>query len=146
MNKTPYILELMLYGKLWHSSSPNTHTHGVSHSFRENCQNGSKYGRRDLLATPSSVTVVRKAEVTAPCTRVHVGEGTTSHSQEGNHPGKTSKPQASQAPTQELCSAHRQMCLCSVILPLPSFNPSIARRRRGAFTLPPTTLSISCHR
>lgn len=79
-----------------------------------------------------------KAEVTTPCTRVHVGEGTTSHPQEGNHPGKMSKPQGSQAPTQELCSALRQTCLCSVILPLPFFNPSIARRRRGAFTLPPS--------
>ena len=86
-----------------------------------------------------------KAGVTAPRTRMHVGEGTISHSQEGNHPRKMSKPEGIQAPTQELCSAHRQMCLCSVILPLPFFNPSIARKRRGAFSLPPTTLSISCH-
>ena len=60
--------------------------------------------RAPLMTLKMQLRWPDKAEVTAPRTRVHVEEGTTSHSEEGNHPGKMSKPEGIQAPTQELCS------------------------------------------
>lgn len=122
--------------------SPNTQTHSfpIVLMSTEHCQNGSKYGRVDLLTTPSSV---KDGQISRSHCTSYPGAV-----EEGNHSpfrrretiqGKCPSQKGS-GPTQELCS--RQMCPCSVILPLPFINPSIARRRRGAFTLPPTALNF----